>query len=184
MLRPKDKSQLTLLAVAGALFYLVGVAAPGAAYADSKPIGVIDTDRIANEYDLARDAKEQIQKFIRDLELEISEKERQLQRLAEELESQQMLLGEEALAAKRQEFENLRTEYFQFREQVEGRAEQEYTEKMGPIIDQVRTIAERLGKEEGFGLIIDSTALAVLYVDDSVDLTNEVLAALVRGGDD
>lgn len=184
MLCSNGKSRFLSLTMCVALVCLAGGLVPGTAFADTKPIGVIDTDRIANEYDLARDAKEQIQNFIRDLELEISEKERQLQRLAEELESQQMLLGEDALAAKRQEFENLRTEYFQFREQVEGRAEQEYTEKMGPIIDQVRTIAERLGKEEGFGMIIDSTALAVLYIDDSVDLTDEVLAALVRGGDD
>ncbi len=172
------------MALVCAMLLMMGALSPNAVYADAKPIGVIDTDRLASEYDLARDAKEQIQKFIRDLEKEISDKERQLQRLAEEIESQQMLLGEDALASKRQEFENQKTEYFQFREQVEGRAEQEYKDKMGPIIDQVRTIAERLGKEEGFGLIIDSTALSILYIDNSVDLTDKVLQALVKGGED
>ncbi len=154
---------------------------PAPAGADTKPLGIVDSQRIVAEYDLAKDAQEQYQKFLQDLEKEVGEKERGLQRLMEEIESQKLLLGEEALATKMQEFENQRAEYFQFREQIDGRAEQEYKEKIGPIIDQVRTIAERLGKEEGFGMIIDSTALSILYVDSSVDLTDKVLEALIRG---
>jgi outer membrane protein len=162
---------------------IVGVLAPTAARADTKPFGVIDSKRIVDEYDAARDAQEQYQKFLRDLEKEVTEKERELQRTLEEIESQKMLLSEEKLAEKMQQFDNDKAEYFQFREQIDGRAEQEYKAKIGPIIDQVRTIAERIGKEEGFGIIIDSAALTVLYIDSSVDLTDKVLTALVRGGE-
>jgi len=171
----------TLGAIALAGVLMTGWLVPATAGADTKPIGVINSQRIVEEYDLARDAQEQYQKFLRDLEKEIGDKERDLQRLMEEIENQKMLLGEEALATKMQEFENQKAEYFQFREQVDSRAEQEYKDRIGPIIDQVRTIAERLGKEEEFGMIVDSAALTVLYVDSSVDLTDKVLQALVRG---
>ncbi len=67
--------------------------------------------------------------------------------MAEEIESQKMLLGEDALATKVQEFEKKRAEYFQFREGIDQRAEQEYNAKISPILDQVKTIVERLGKE-------------------------------------
>jgi Skp family chaperone for outer membrane proteins len=80
-----------------------------------------------------------------------------------------------------QEFEDEKSKYFQFREQIDQRAEQEYKDKIDPIIDQVKTIAERIGKEDGYGIIIDSAALTVLYLDPDVDLTNKVLAALARG---
>ena len=40
----------------------------------------------------------------------------------------------------------------------------------------MKTIVERIGKEEGYGLIVDSAALAVLYIDPDFDLTDEVLA--------
>jgi Skp family chaperone for outer membrane proteins len=48
----------------------------------------------------------------------------------------------------------------------------------------VKTVAERIGKESGFGIVIDSAAFTVLYIDPDVDLTNEVLAALARGDRD
>ena len=40
---------------------------------------------------------------------------------------------------------------------------------------------DRIGKEEDYGLIVDSAALTVLYMDADYDLTDEVLAALARG---
>jgi Skp family chaperone for outer membrane proteins len=181
MRRAKSQTGWAAAALAFVLLLATGAGHPGAAWADTKPFGVIDSERIVSEYEAARDAQEQYGKFLRDLEKEIGDKESELQRLFEDIESQKMLLGEQALASKMQELDNKRAEYLQFRDQVDDRAEQEYKEKIGPIIDQVRTIAERLGKEEGFGLIVDAAALTVLYIDDSVDLTDRVLQALVKG---
>ena len=173
--RPSVVVALTLFALAAASV----VHAEGA----GKPFGVIDTQRIVEEYEVARDAQEQYQKFLKDLEREVGDKERELQRLMEDIDSQKMLLGEDALNAKLQDLESKKGEYFRFRDELDQRAQQEYKTKIGPIIDQVKTIAERLGKEEGFGIIIDSAAFTVLYLDQSVDLTNKVLAALARGED-
>ncbi len=172
------------IAPAVALVLVVSILCPATsalAAGKDKPFGVIDTQRIVEEYEAARDAQEQYQKFLRDLEKEIGDKERDLQRLVEEIDSQKMLLGEEALNAKMQDLENQKADYFKFRDQVDQRAQQEYKERIGPIIDQVKTIAERIGKEKGFGIIIDSAAFTVLYLDPDVDLTNDVLAALARG---
>ena len=101
--------------------------------------------------------------------------------MAEEIESQKMLLGEDALAQKVQAFEKRRAEYFEFREGIDARAEAEYKVKISPILDQIKTIVERIGKEKNYGLIIDSASLAVLFINPDYDLTNDVLAALARG---
>ena len=81
------------------------------------------------------------------------------------------------------QFEKKRAEYFEFREGIDQRAEAEYKAKITPILDQIKTIVERIGKEKDYGLIVDSAALAVLYIDSDYDLTNDVLAALARGDD-
>ena len=171
----------TCFLAALAVALVCGALAPGLAAAADRPLGVIDSQRIADEYDAARDAQEQYQKFLRELELEVTDREKQLTAMAEEIESQKMLLGKDALATKIQQFEQKRSEYFQFREGIDQRAEQEYTAKITPILDQVKTIVERIGKERGYGLIVDSAALAVLYIDPDFDLTDEVLAGLARG---
>lgn len=168
-----------------AVMVLAGwLAAAGAEAAESMPFGVIDSQRIVDEYDAWRDARQQMEKFVNDMKKEVNDKERELQRLQEDFDSQQLLLAEAARAQRQQELEQAKAEYFRFREQVETRIQQEYDDKIQVIIDQVQTIAERIGKEEGFGIIIDSAAVPVLYVDDSVDLTNQVLAALARGEED
>ncbi len=163
---------------------VLGALAPAMAFAaDEKPLAVVDSQRIAEEYEAARDAQEQYQKFLRELELEVEDREKVLTAMAEEIDSQKMLLGEDALATKMQAFEQERAEYFQFRESIDQRAEAEYKVKIAPILDQIKTIVERIGKENDYGIVVDSAALAVLYIDPDYDLTNEVLVALERGDD-
>lgn len=170
------------VAVAAVALAAIGVVLPAAAgAADPRPFGVIDSQRIVEEYDAARDAQAQYEKFLRDLEKEVGEKERELQGMMEEIDSQKMLLSQEKLGQKTQQFESKRAEYLEFRKQIDQRAEAEYKAKIGPIIEQVRLIAERLGKEKGFGIILDTAPLTVLYLDGSVDLTNDVLQALAKG---
>ena len=163
-----------------AVLAFLAVSVPALA-ADDLPLAVVDSQRIADEYEAARDAQEQYQKYLRELELEVAEREKELTAMAEEIESQKMLLGEDALATKVQAFEKKRAEYFEFREGIDQRAEAEYKAKISPILDQIKTIVERIGKEKNYGLIIDSASLAVLYIDADYDLTNDVLADLARG---
>ena len=171
------RTKMTRLAlVAGFL-----LAATVAQAADPRPLAIIDSQRIAEEYEAARDAQEQYQKFIKELGREVADKEKALTALMEEIDSQKLLLGQEALATKTQQFERQRAEYFQFRETIDQRAEAEYKTRIQPILDQVKTIVERLGKERNYGLILDSAAVSVLYVNPEFDLTNDVLQALVRG---
>lgn len=174
---------LRALPVFLALTLLVGAVLPGSALAADRPLGLVDGQRIMEEYEAARDAYEQYQKFLKELELEVGEREKALTSLMEEIESQKLLLGQDALATKVQQFEQQKAEYFQFREGIDARAETEYNAKISPILDQVRTIVERIGKEKGYGLIVDSSTLSVMFKDDEYDLTNEVLTALARGED-
>ena len=143
-------STAKVVAVLGLFVVLSGLALPQVVVAEDKPLGIVDIQRIAEEYEAARDAQEQYQTFIRDLEREVAEKEQALTMLAEELESQKMLLGQDALQTKAQHFEAQKAEYFQFRENIDARAEAEYKAKITPILDQVKTIVERIGKEKGF----------------------------------
>lgn len=165
------------------LVLLAGIFVPrgaSAAKAD-KPLAVIDTQRIAEEYEAAKDAQEQYQKYLDSLQQEVDQREKELTDMAEEIQSQKMLLGEDALATKMQQFQQKKAEYFQFHEGIDKKAEAEYKTRISPILDQIKTIVERIGKENGYGMIIDAAAVSVLYLDPDYDLTNDVLAALAKG---
>lgn len=175
MNRIRQSHRIALLAVT------VLLAAAPAALAADKAFAVIDSERIVEEYPAAKDAQEQYQRFLQEKELEVTERERELQAMAENIESQKMLLGADALRLKVDEFERAKSDYFNFRQQLDTQAENEYQAKIQPIIDQVKLIVERIGKEEGYGLIVDTASLTTVYLDPDVDLTDRVLQALVRG---
>ena len=174
-----NRTKTTLAGLLGILL-LTAVVAPASAASD-KPFAVIDSQRIVDEYSAAKDAQEQYQRFLQDKEQEIADKERDLQLMAEAIESQKMVLGEDALRTKVEEFENAKQAYFNLRETIDSQAEQEYKDKIQPIIDQVKLIVDRIGKEEGYGIVIDAAGLTVLFLDPDVDLTDKVIETLVRG---
>ena len=52
-------------------------------------------------------------------------------------------------------------------------------ELLGPIIDKVKAAVEKVAKEQGYEIVIDSSTFnAVLYAEDSVDLTPAVMKEL------
>ena len=170
----------------GALAAIMLVAAllPGLAAAADKGIAVVNTLRIREEYQAFKDAEQQVEEVYDELKKELDEKSRALAIMYENYESQKMLLTPQANEAKVQELEQQKADLNRLQQQSTQRLEQATREHIGPIEDQILTIAERIAKEEGYALIIDVSAMAVLYLDPDVDLTDKVLAALARGDDD
>jgi outer membrane protein len=170
----------------GALVVVMVAAAllPGLAGAAEKAIAVVNTLRIRDEYQAFKDAEQQVEEVYDDLRKELDEKSRALAIAYENYESQKMLLTPQANEAKVQELEQQKADLNRLQQQSNQRLEQATREHIGPIEDQILTIAERLAKEEDYALVIDVSAMAVLYVDPDIDITDQVLAALARGDDD
>ena len=168
---------LLLVMVAAALL-------PGLAAAADKALAVVNTLRIREEYQAFKDAEQQVEEVYDDLRKELDEKSRALAIAYENYESQKMLLTPEANEAKVQELEQQKADLNRQQQQSNQRLEQATREHIGPIEDQILTIAERIAKEDDYALVIDVSAMAVLYVDSDVDITDQVLAALARGDDD
>jgi outer membrane protein len=168
---------LTLVITATALM-------PALAAAADKTIAVVNTLRIREEYQAFKDAEQQVEEVYDDLRKELDEKSRALAIAYETYESQKMLLTPQANEAKVQELEQEKADLNRLQQQSNQRLEQATREHIGPIEDQILTIAERIAKEKDYALIVDVSSMAVLYVDPDVDITDDVLAALARGDDD
>ncbi len=168
---------LVLILVATALL-------PGLAGAAEKALAVVNTLRIREEYQAFKDAEQQVEEVYDDLRKELDEKSRALAIAYENYESQKMLLTPQANEAKVQELEQQKADLNRLQQQSTQRLEQATREHIGPIEDQILTIAERIAKEDDYSLILDVSAMAVLYVDQEVDITDKVLAALARGDDE
>ena len=151
----------------------------------AEKIGYINSSRLLSEYEGTRDIQSQVEASLSDWEEQARAKQREVQELMLELESQELLLSDEAVEEKEQQIEEKRREYETFMNEVFGQgglAVQRETELLQPLYDKIDAILQEIGQEEDYLMIIDAAAAApspiVVYGDPSGDLTDEVVSRL------
>lgn len=165
-----------LAAVALALL----ASAPGAAHAQSR-IGYIDSARIFQEYDAAKEAQARFDRQVTGWRDEAAEKQKVVDGLRNEVRDQSPILS----ALKRQEKEEaLRravSEYEGFIQQVwgpNGRAVQENERATGEVVTQIRAAVEKIASEQNLDLVLDAASGYIIYANKSLDYTQAVLEEL------
>jgi len=167
--------------VAMAVLGLFLVGAAGSAVAEQK-IGVVDSQRIFAEYDKAREAENVFQEEMRAWAAELEGMETELISLQEQIRTQSLLLSQEKLDELQRTLEQKRGAYEARRQEIldpqSGLAVARNEELVRPINQQVSTVVERIGAEGDYALILDIATVNAFYVDDALDLTDEILAGL------
>jgi outer membrane protein len=151
------------------------------AAADTK-IGVVDSQRIFAEYDKAREAENVFQEEMRAWAAELEAMETEMMSLQEQIRSQSLLLSKERLDAMQLELDGKRRDYEARRKEIldpqNGLAVARNEELVRPINEQVSTVVERLGTEGDYSIILDIATVNAFYVDEAIDITDEILAGL------
>lgn len=170
-----------LLLCMGCVLFLANAARA----ADGRKLAVIDSQRIFAEYQPAKDAESVFQEEMRQWKEELSAMERDLLGIRERIKSQSLLLSKEKLDelqtqldAKMQTYEQKKDELFN---PSTGKVVSRNQELSAPINEQITTVVERVGAEEGYDLILDLATVNVVYVADGVDITDLVLGELTSG---
>ncbi len=151
------------------------------AWAQEFKIGYIDSERIFAEYTATRDAQEQFDRDVEAWRREAEQSEQDLEEMRQELESQRLLLSENALAEKERALQAKASEYERFVQSIwgpTGRIAQRNAELTKPIIEKIRGVLDKIGAEQGYSIIFDAADGNIVYGEESLDLTEQVLAEL------
>jgi outer membrane protein len=155
--------------------------APAGARAADLHVGYIDSARIFQEYQVAKDAQQRFDRQVQGWRDEASEKEKNVAALRAELKDQSPILS----SAKRQEKEDALqkavNEYEGFIQDIwgpQGRASQENERATREIVDQIRKAVEKVANDKGLELVLDSASGSIIYADRTLDLTGDVLTEL------
>jgi outer membrane protein len=146
-------------------------------------IGFIDSQRILNEYRGAAEIKRRYEQKVSEWQDRAEGLKREIANLREALQTQNLMLSEEAKLRKVQEIENKEIEYQQFIQNIwgeNGEAEALNRELMQPLLREIDTLITKIGEEEGFTIILDASSGALVYADDEMDITDRVLENLNR----
>lgn len=145
--------------------------------ADPNRIGFVDIQKFQKNSKAFHATSMEIRKKFEDLEKKLSEEKREYERLEEEFKKQSMMLSLDAQEDKKRELDRkkryikyLADDYTQEMKSIE------MEEKM-KIVREIGKIVKKIGKEEGYALIVEKSAVGIIYANPAVDLTDRVVEA-------
>ena len=157
--------------------FMVCCLAATSAFGAELKLGYIDMQRALNASEAGKEAKEQLAARVKKYQEEINTKQEDIKKLKDELEKQGMLLSESARAAKEKDYQQRLKEFQRFtkdaQDELQGKDE-EFTRK---ILEGMEKIIQDFGRKNGYTFIFVKNE-GMLFVDDKVDVTEEVLKLL------
>jgi outer membrane protein len=141
--------------------------------AEVNKIGAIDLQKVLNECEAGKKAKTDLEALIKSKESVIEDKSKEIEKLKSEMQKQASALSSEAKKSKEDELEKLVRDYQRTVQDSQAEVKKKEGELTEAIIKGVHDIVERIGKEEGYTLIIEKSL--VLYTNKDLDITDSVI---------
>jgi len=149
------------------------VLAASSAFADGK-FGMVDLQKILVLSDAGKVAKEQLGGKAAKYDAEKSAKEEELKKLKADLERQNVLLSDSARGAKEKDYQQKLKEYQRFLKDAQDDLQARNDEMTNKIGEEIVKLVQEYGKKNGYTTIFIKHD-AMVYVDEKIDLTDELL---------
>lgn len=158
----------------------------GFTYRADFKMGYVMSDKIFSEYQPAVDATKEIEIEQQKLEKQALTMQSEFEEKYQDYESKKLMWSDKKKAETEMELDDLRTEYLQFTQENlnpdTGKLAQMWMEKIGPIIEDVQKVIDRIGVEEGYDIIFDvkEELPLILYANEEYDITDHILEELKK----
>ena len=151
--------------------------------AQAMKIGYVNSDRILTEFDEAKEAQRKLDVEAKKLEDEYRGLLNKLDSLSRDFERQKMIMSESRRLTKENEITQLQQSIQRYQVEKmgpEGEIYKKQAELVGPVLEKIKAVIEKVGKENKYDYIFDTVAGNILYAEPVHDLTDKVLYELKR----
>ncbi len=137
-------------------------------------IAYVDTQRVLEECSSGKEAKKSLEKYVKDEQVKIDNRESEIKKLQKELE-ENIMLSEEG----KKEKESLINQKFKDYQELAGVAKKKLDDMqkdlLKPIIKEINDIIKKIGTEEGYSVIFEKNYSYLLYYSQDLDLTDKII---------
>ena len=138
-------------------------------------LGFVDLQKTLQSVEAGKTAKATLEKEVTSKRSGLEKQQQNLQKEAEEFEKKAGLMNETAKAQKQQELQKKFAELQKAAADSQLELQKRERELTKPIIDEIRSVVESIGKEKGLTLVLEKNEGAVLYAQSGEDLTDSVV---------
>jgi outer membrane protein len=147
-------------------------------YAADVKVGVLDLMKVIDLSAQGKKAKDEMNAKIKVAENAVKSKQDEILKLKADIEKQAPMLSASALADKKRAYEDKVLDFQRMVQDYEYELQMKDQELAMVILTQTKDIIEKIGKEEGYTLILERNSGGVVYFPASVDITDKVIKAV------
>jgi len=164
--------------ICGILGYMIaGGSLTGTVYSSDIKIASVDMQKALNECNAGKEAKKGLTQETEKFQRLIAEKQRELQQMQESLEKQGLMLNPDAREAREKELQTKVRDFQRWGEDVQNEINQKRAEIERNISIGLIKVAQEIGTNEGYTLILQKNENIVLFASKATDITDQVIKA-------
>jgi len=138
-------------------------------------VAVIDVQRVVTESDAGKEALGKL-KGLQDSKIAEGQKlQNELDALKEQLTKQRFTLSDDKIEAMGKQIQDKGIELKRFQDDAQRELDDARRKALGDLEQKILPIINDLGKEKGITLIFNKFQSGLVYADDAVDITDEVI---------
>ena len=152
----------------------------------AQTIAVIDSERIFDNLGEVSDARELLENEIQDWNTRADSLQDEIDAIETDLEYT-MVMSPERRREREALLEEKSKELQEFLSQTfgpGGLVETRNTDLVSPIVARINEVVQEISLDEGYDIVLDTSNGSVVYVSNSLDITDKVLEKLAAGNSD
>ncbi len=138
-------------------------------------IAIIDIQRVVTESDAGKEALRKLQQLQDAKIAEGRSLQEELDGLRDQLSKQRLTLAEDKLIELNKQIEDKGIEMKRFQDDAQRELDDARRKALGDLEQKILPVIDTVGKEKGFTLIFNKFQSGLVYADDSVDITDDVI---------
>jgi outer membrane protein len=155
------------------LLVLAALALPAAA--QQATVAVIDVQRVVTDSDPGKESLQRLRTLQDEKIAEGRNLQSELEALRDQLNKQRLTLSEQKLAEMSGQIEDKTIALQRFEDDAKRSLEEARRTALGRLEERIMPIINEIGKERGFTLIFNKFQSGLVYADDAVDITDDVI---------
>lgn len=175
----------TSLAMA-ALVLLAGLGGSSTAAAEdsSLKVGYVDLQRALTSVEEGKEARQRLKQDYQSKQQKLNQKQKEVKKLKKELQQQSAMLSEEAKRRKQKQLQKKMRELQQTYMTLQRDLSKKEASETKEIFKEMRAIVEEIANEKGYDLVLEKKRSSVLYANEAMDLTDELIERFEAKKDD
>jgi outer membrane protein len=145
------------------------------AFAQDTKIGYVDLQRALSEVSEGKKAKARLKKDFESKQQKLTNKQEDVKKLKQSLQSGAEMMTDDAKRQKAMQLQQQMAELQQLYMEMQRDLAEKETQATQKIFKKMEKILNKIAKDKGYDLILEKTESSVLFAQDSMDLTDELI---------